>query len=118
MSYKKKLEECKQSECNPIDSDYRIFTKDDYIRYVLSRRKASSITKGAITQFKELWEGISKGYNFIIGIGQYNNLMFYSVECFNEHILGNKEESKRVTVKIDIDTTEFEKSLNRIKNLL
>lgn len=118
MSYKKKLEECKQAECNPIDSYYRIFTKDDYIRYVLSRRKASGITKGVITQFKESWEGISKGYNFIIGIGQYNNLMFYSVGYFNEHILGNKEESKRVTVKIEIDTTEFEKSLNRIKNLL
>ncbi|MGU9539248.1 hypothetical protein ACQX0N_09740 [Clostridium tepidum] len=74
--------------------DYRIFTKDDYKRYTLSRMKASNIKKDTVKFISERWENISKGYNFIIGVGK-NELMFYSVSYFNEHVLDEKDETNK-----------------------
>ena len=65
---------------------YRVFTKEDYKRYMLSRVGAQSITKSYIKHINDEWKILSQGLNFIIGVG-YKNLMFYSAKCFNNHIL-------------------------------
>ncbi|EPY2286628.1 hypothetical protein ACXAT6_003907 [Clostridium sporogenes] len=74
--------------------DYKIFTRDDYKRYRLSRMKAPSITAGFIKTIEDSWLQTSKGYNFIIGVGK-NELMFYSVSYFNEHVLNEKDEANK-----------------------
>ncbi|RUT55713.1 hypothetical protein NPD9_1704 [Clostridium botulinum] len=98
--------------------DYKIFTRDDYKRYRLSRMKASNITTGTIKFIEDSWNKISKGYNFIIGVGKEEQLMFYSVQYFNEHVLNGKNKSKDLTLKLNLDTTEFERKLNKIGNKL
>lgn len=71
-----------------ISKGYIILTKDDYKRYMLSFMKPCDITTKYIKILDENWQIISKGFNFIIGIGQVDDLMFCSVEYFNEKILG------------------------------
>ncbi|WP_231169737.1 hypothetical protein [Clostridium botulinum] len=67
---------------------YRIYTKEDYKRYLLSNSKAHYM-KGIIEDFEKRWETISKGYNFIIGVGKEDkSMMVYSVEYFNDNVLG------------------------------
>lgn len=78
----------RQALCNHNHYEYKVFTKDDYKRYVLSNQKAYNITNAFIKQCNERWEHISKGFNFIIGVGLEDNLMFYSVESFNSNVLG------------------------------
>jgi hypothetical protein len=67
---------------------YKIFTKDDYMRYMLSGVKACSIDSEFIKHINEMWDRISNGNNFLIAVGREDNLMFYSVDGFND-ILGN-----------------------------
>ncbi|MHB9943599.1 hypothetical protein CF065_18785 [Clostridium sporogenes] len=76
-------------ELGKKEINYRIFTKDDYKRYRLSRMKASNISISTIKNIEESWEKTSKGYNFIIGVGQQDNLMFYGIDYFNNNVLGN-----------------------------
>lgn len=73
---------------NLHNEGYKIFTKEDFKRYMLSKANASEINKRFISVINEDWDKIRKGYNFIIAVGQDNNLMFYSVEYFNQKILG------------------------------
>lgn len=62
------------------NNGYRIFTKDDYKRYRLSKTLAHDISAGYIEAINESWNKISKRFNFIIGVGQQDELMFYSAE--------------------------------------
>jgi len=68
--------------------EYKIFTKDDYKRYRVSKLRAENINEGCIKKIDSAWQSISKGFNFIIGVGQEDDLMFWSVEYFNNKILG------------------------------
>ncbi|WP_053293670.1 hypothetical protein [Clostridium botulinum] len=67
---------------------YRIYTKEDYKRYLLSNSKACDM-KCIINSFEEHWQRMSKGYNFIVGVGKEDrSMMVYSVEHFNDNVLG------------------------------
>lgn len=98
--------------------DYRIITKEEYKKIRLNSVSASSICEGMIKQIDEEWDRLRKGYNFVIVVGLEDKPMFYSVEYFNEHVLNGKDKSKALTLKLKLDTTEFEDKLNRIENKL
>ncbi|MGX7745682.1 hypothetical protein [Rhodopseudomonas parapalustris] len=78
-------------EVKPCMTEYKIFTKDDYVRYNLSALKACEQDSNIVDNIINLWDKISKGYNFIIGVGINTDLMFYSVEYFNDNVLGQKK---------------------------
>jgi hypothetical protein len=46
-----------------------------------------SIRRRSIEHINEKWERIRGEYNFIIAVGQGDNLTFYSVDYFNNNIL-------------------------------
>lgn len=66
---------------------YEIFTKDKYIEYRLNKLDGMDIKK-ARKGIEESWDRIRKGYNFIIGVGKKTDLMFYSIEYFNNSVIG------------------------------
>ncbi|MDU1456368.1 MAG: hypothetical protein E6912_16395 [Paeniclostridium sordellii] len=72
---------------------YRVITKDDFIRYFVNNRKAPNITKNTFKAAEHNWNVIRKGYNFVIAVGN-EDLMFYSIDSFNEHIGGYSNENK------------------------
>lgn len=67
--------------------EYKIFTKDDFIRYMVNSKKASQINKNAFKRSEEIWDEWRKGYNFMIAVGN-EQLMFYSIESFNKCVIG------------------------------
>lgn len=88
LMYESMQEHIKPSQDKTIRSkDYKIFTKDDYIKYNLSDKKSSFISKEYIKILNDEWDKLSKDFNFIIGVWEENNLMFCSVEYFNNNIL-------------------------------
>lgn len=66
---------------------YRVFTKDDFIRYFVNSKKACNITKNTFKAAEYNWNVIRKGYNFVIAVGN-EDLMFYSIDSFNKLIGG------------------------------
>lgn len=102
---------------------FKIFTKEDYKRYRLRGLDAPSISRGTLKTIDKTWNKISKGYNFVIGVGK-NDIMFYSVEYFNDNILeGNNKirtskEVETLTVGLDVDTKEFKEKLNEMEQQL
>lgn len=64
---------------------YRVVTKDDFIRYMVNSKKSSNITKNTFKVAEEAWNKTRRGYNFVIAVGN-EELMFYSIDSFNEHI--------------------------------
>lgn len=64
-------------------NNYRVIFKEEFIKNFLYMNKPCNLN---IKFLNERWEKISKGYNFIIGIGEH----YYSVEYFNK-IIGNKD---------------------------
>ncbi|HCL4447457.1 TPA: hypothetical protein N2D04_002518 [Clostridium botulinum] len=104
--------------------DYRIITKEEYKKIRLNSVSASSICEGMIKEIDKNWDSLRKGYDFVIAAGIEGDGMLYSVEYFNGHVLNGKDNSKTLTLKLKLDTTEFENKLNkteeqliRIKNL-
>ena len=77
---------------NGFDDGYKIVTKDDYIRYFASAN-ASVIGSKVFEVAERHWDDKSKGYNFIIGVGE-KDLMFCSVEDFNKNLEGHKKKGK------------------------
>lgn len=70
---------------------YRIYTKEDYRRYLLSNYKIGEL-ETILRHFEEHWQTISKGYNFIIGIGKEDRTMdIYDIGYFNNKVLGTGE---------------------------
>lgn len=67
---------------------YKVMTKDNYIEYMLNKREAETINKNTVSCIIERWNKVSKGYNFVIAAGNCNSSMIYSVDYFNEHIVG------------------------------
>ncbi|APH24371.1 hypothetical protein [Clostridium botulinum] len=98
--------------------DYRIITKEEYKKIRLNSVSASSICEGAIKEIDKNWDRLRKGYNFVIAAGIEGDGMFYSVEHFNEHILNGKDNSKALTLKLKLDTTELEDKLNKTEEQL
>ena len=68
---------------------YRVVTKDDFIRYMATCNK----TKNAFKTAKDRWDRIRKGYNFVIAVGN-EDLMFYSIDSFNELIGGHRDDKE------------------------
>lgn len=68
--------------------EYKVISKDDFIKYRLNSMKASRIDKNTIDKIIYRWDELRDGYNFIIGVGKIENIMFCSVGYFSEHILG------------------------------
>ncbi|HBI7026659.1 TPA: hypothetical protein K8M70_000290 [Clostridium perfringens] len=60
-------------------NNYRIIFKEEFMKEFLYMNEPYNVN-GKI--LNERWEKISKGYNFIIGIGEH----YYSVEYFNKLI--------------------------------
>lgn len=88
LMYEAMQEHIKPSKDKVVRSkDYKIFTKDDYIKYNLSDKKAEFISKEYIKILNDEWNKLRKDFNFIVGVGEENNLMFFSVEYFNNNIL-------------------------------
>ncbi|MBA4509940.1 hypothetical protein H1057_18140 [Clostridium sporogenes] len=98
--------------------DYRIITKEEYKKIRLNSVSASSICEGMIKEIDKNWDRLRKGYDFVIAAGIEGDGMFYSVDCFNEHVLNGKDNSKALTLKLKLDTTEFENKLDRIEKKL
>lgn len=71
--------------------EYKVITKDDFVRYKLNSMNASSMGKEIITRIVEEWDKIRKGHNFVIAVGKEDDLMFYSVDYFDKNILGEDE---------------------------
>ncbi|WP_010293550.1 hypothetical protein [Clostridium senegalense] len=68
-------------------NQYKVITRDDFIRYKLSRLSASQITDSTVNNLKRHWKKVSCGFNFMIATGT-GELMFYSVNYFSNYILG------------------------------
>lgn len=68
--------------------EYKVISKDDFIKYRLNSMKASRIDKNTIDKIIYRWDELRGGYNFIIAVGKIENMMFYSVEYFDEHVIG------------------------------
>lgn len=68
---------------------YRVVTKDDFIRYMATCNK----TENAFKTAKDRWDRIRKGYNFVIAVGN-EDLMFYSIDSFNELIGGSIDDKE------------------------
>lgn len=98
--------------------DYRVITKEEYKKIRLNSVSASSICKGMIKEIDKNWDRLRKGYDFVIAAGLEDKPMFYSIEYFNEHVLNGKDKSKDLTLKVNLDTREFESKLNRIEKKL
>ncbi|WP_205609108.1 hypothetical protein [Clostridium botulinum] len=98
--------------------DYRVITKEEYKKIRLNSVSASSICEGMVKQIDKNWDRLRKGYEFVIAAGIEGDGMFYSVEYFNEHILNGKDNSKALTLKLKLDTREFEDKLNKIEEQL
>lgn len=77
----------------PVEFRYRVITKDDFIRYRVNSREAQNINKNTFKVAEESWNNLRKGYNFVIAVGN-KDLMFYSIDSFNEHIGGCSNENK------------------------
>ncbi len=71
-----------------VITGYKIFTKDKFKEYMLSKMKDCNISKDYIKRLDKTWNVFSKGFNFIIGVGQEDHLMFYNPEYFSKEILG------------------------------
>lgn len=81
-------------ELSNIDNfRYRVVTKDDFIRYMVNSKKASNITKNTFKVLEEAWNKTRRGYNFVIAVGN-EELMFYSIDSFNEHIGSSIDDKK------------------------
>ncbi|MBY6800130.1 hypothetical protein [Clostridium botulinum] len=98
--------------------DYRIITKEEYKKIILNNVSAPWIYKRSIKEIDKNWNALRKGYDFVIAAGREEKPMFYSVEYFNEHVLNGKDKSKALTLKLKLDTTEFENELNKIEKQL
>ncbi|HDK7182958.1 TPA: hypothetical protein PTV59_002071 [Clostridium botulinum] len=98
--------------------DYRIITKEEYKKIRLNSVSASSICEGMIKEIDKNWDSLRKGYDFVIAAGIEGDGMLYSVEYFNGHVLNGKDNSKTLTLKLKLDTTEFENKLNKIEEQL
>ncbi|APQ68132.1 hypothetical protein RSJ8_2896 [Clostridium botulinum] len=98
--------------------DYRVITKEEYKKIRLNSVSASSICEGMVKQIDEEWDRLRKDYNFVIAAGLKDKPMFYSVEYFNGNVLNGKDKSKALTLKLKLDTTEFENKLNKIEKQL
>lgn len=70
---------------------YRVITRDDFIRYRLSKLSANQITDCTVNNLKKHWDKISCGFNFMIGIGK-EDLIFYHPKFFSKNILENYAE--------------------------
>lgn len=70
---------------------YRVITRDDFIRYRLSKLSANQITDCTVNNLKRHWIKISCGFNFMIGIGK-DDLTFYNPKFFSENVLENYNE--------------------------
>lgn len=77
----------------PVEFRYRVITKDDFIRYFVNSREAQNITKNTFKAAEHSWNIIRKGYNFVIAVGN-EDLMFYSIDSFNERIGDYSNENK------------------------
>lgn len=99
--------------------DYRIITKEDYRKFILNNISACSISSKTNEHIENMWSKLSEGYNFAIAVGKEDEPMFYSVDYFNEHVLQGKSKTNGsasvLTVKLNLDTTEFEEKLSRIE---
>lgn len=62
------------------EDTYKILTKEMFKLYIINRSN-NPITKNKIEFLNKEWEKVSKGYNFIILVGENN---FYGVEEFNK----------------------------------
>lgn len=67
---------------------YKVITKDVYIEYKLNEAERYGINKNTVGEIIKFWDKLRKEYNFVIGVGKDEYTMFYSVEYFNEHVLG------------------------------
>lgn len=70
--------------------EYKVVTRDDYIRYILNSMNASSMGREIVPRIVEEWNRIRKGYNFVILVGNEEEPMIYSVDYFDKNILGVK----------------------------
>ncbi len=101
---------------------FKIFTKEDHKRYMLKDAEDNEVSK-RLKLADKVWGEISKGYNFIIGVGK-DEVMFYSVEYFNNNVLegDNKIKQPKNTetfeVGVELDTTEAKEKLNEIEKQL
>lgn len=101
----------KEGEDNMQDV-FKIFTKEDHKRYMLKDAEASKVDR-QLKLANKMWNEISKGYNFIIGVGK-NDMMFYSVEYFSNEVLGPNQS----TVTVKLDTEEFDNKLEETKEMI
>lgn len=69
------------------NTGYKLFTKDKFKEYMLSKMKDCNISEDYIKGLDKNWNNISKGFNFAIAVGQEDHLMFYSVMKFNNDVL-------------------------------
>lgn len=75
-------------ELSNIDNfRYRVVTKDDFIRYMVNSKEAWDIDEKTFKVAEKAWDKTRRGYNFVIAIGN-EELMFYSIDSFNEKIGG------------------------------
>lgn len=90
---KDKLESETLAENNdkPILENYRILTRDKFLEEELSRRNACEIREGTKDSLLRSFDGIAKGYNFIIAVGEPTP-MYYGVEFFDKNVLINNLE--------------------------
>lgn len=64
-------------------SGYEILTKDKYIERRLCTVKPQNMSSDFVEMVHKHWEGISRGYGFVILVGDVH----YNVDTFNEKIL-------------------------------
>lgn len=72
--------------------EYKVMAKGDFIKYILNSMEANRINENTINNIVYRWDELRDSYNFIIAVGKIENMMFYSVDYFNEHILGRIKE--------------------------
>jgi hypothetical protein len=69
---------------------YTVVDFNRYVEMTLSICEANQMSVDTISQLRQSWDGLRKGYNFVIAVGVPEQPMFYSVPYFNEHILGGE----------------------------
>ena len=102
---------------NDIDivkyNNYKVWSKDEFTKYILSRRVIQKKT------IDDTWNKISKGYNFVIAkykddIKDYD---IFSVEKINELFSTEKDEQESTIIKEDeIKIKEVILQENQIRN--
>ncbi|AWZ48455.1 hypothetical protein C3495_06330 [Clostridiaceae bacterium 14S0207] len=68
---------------------YKVFTREDFRKYRLSKLKVSTINRTTIKHINEYFNKLSKGHKFLIGVSAKDETCFYSVEYFENHVLNN-----------------------------